>query len=324
MRTRFSTPAPMGDEAYIAVVGSMNVDICARPQGALIFRDSNPGTVTASPGGVGRNIAQNLCMMGAKVRLFSAIGADPNAAFLERACASCGMELSYVKRVAEGSTPTYVLVTDAEGEMELAVCDAALAAEISPAYLEKWLDVLNHAVAVVIEANLTPETLAFLGEHCRVPLFADPVSVSKCRRLLPILGRLYGMKPNRLEAEALTGIRIENSEGLRQAAEALLNTGLKQVYISLGAEGVFYADGERSFQMPCFETQLVNATGGGDTMMAALVLAYSKSLRAEEAVRLALAASAICVESSDTIPSDLSFEQVMERANMSISEEFKR
>lgn len=317
MRTGSRVPAPER-EGYIAVVGSMNVDICAKPQSTLISRDSNPGTVTISPGGVGRNIAQNLCMLGADVYLFSAMGTDHNAALLEQECHSCGMDLSWIKRVQGGTTPAYVMITDPAGEMELAVCDAVLASEISPEYLAGGLDVLNHATAVVMEANLTPEALMFLGEYCRAPLFADPVSVSKCRRLIPILGRLHGFKPNRLEAETLTGVKIRDCESLREAAAALLRTGLKQVYISLGADGVFYADSEHSFLMPCFQTQLKNATGGGDAMMAALVLAFSKGLEAEDAVRLALAASAICVEASDTVAPQLSRSRTAERANVRI------
>ncbi len=56
----------------IAVVGGMHVDIGAKPEGRLIPGDSNPGRVTLRPGGVGRNIAHNLRLLGLDVRLVSA------------------------------------------------------------------------------------------------------------------------------------------------------------------------------------------------------------------------------------------------------------
>lgn len=228
-----------------------------------------------------------------------------------------GIDISKVKWVSKGSTPAYVFISDPDGDMAVAVCDA----EISPEYLKEHLDMLNHATAVVVETNLMPEALKFLAENCHVPIFADPVSVSKCHRILPVLGNLYGLKPNRLEAEALSGIQIKDEKSLQLAAETLLKTGLKQVYISLGAEGLFYADAKRSFLTPCIETTLVNSTGGGDTMMATIVLAFCMKLKAEEAVRLALAASAICVEHSETISPELSFERVVKRSDLIISGE---
>ena len=46
--------------AFAAVVGGFNVDIGGRAFGPLISGDSNPGCVSVSLGGVGRNIAHNL------------------------------------------------------------------------------------------------------------------------------------------------------------------------------------------------------------------------------------------------------------------------
>ena len=43
-----------------AVIGGLNADIWGRPSGPIILRESNPGSVTLTPGGVGRNIAHDL------------------------------------------------------------------------------------------------------------------------------------------------------------------------------------------------------------------------------------------------------------------------
>lgn len=65
---------------YVAVAGAVNVDIGGRSAGPLVGRDSNPGTVTVSMGGVGRNIAHNLRMLGVKVSLLTALGRTPTRA----------------------------------------------------------------------------------------------------------------------------------------------------------------------------------------------------------------------------------------------------
>ena len=53
---------------YVTVVGGMNMDIGGRPYKTLVGKDSNPGAVRMSPGGVGRNIAHNMSLIGLRRR----------------------------------------------------------------------------------------------------------------------------------------------------------------------------------------------------------------------------------------------------------------
>ena len=80
---------------YAAVVGGVNVDIGGQSYAPLVARDSNPGRVRISLGGVGRNIAHNMSLLGVDVRLLTAFGDDLHA---QRVAASCG-ELGIVNGV---------------------------------------------------------------------------------------------------------------------------------------------------------------------------------------------------------------------------------
>ena len=61
---------------YVTVIGGINIDIKGHPLHKLIAGTSNPGQVYTSPGGVGRNIAHNLALLGVPVYLLGAVGAD--------------------------------------------------------------------------------------------------------------------------------------------------------------------------------------------------------------------------------------------------------
>lgn len=298
----------MRPEAYVAVVGAVNVDLWGRSAGALTARDSNPGTVGFSLGGVGRNIAHNLRLLEVPVGLLTAIGGDVWAGQIEASCDALGIDLSHALRLPDCRTGAYLAIAGPDGDMALAVCDTDIAERITPAVLETRLDWLNGAAAVVFDGNLSPETAGYLAEHCTAPLFADPVSVAKARRLLPALPHLRCLKPNRLEAEALTG----EADPLR-AAEALRNMGVQQVFVSDGAGGLALADGNGSRHVPCYPTRLVNATGGGDSAMAALVRAFLDGQDSLRAARFALAAGAIAVESPETVNPALSLRSIEER-----------
>ena len=159
---------------------------------------------------------------------------------------------------------------------------------------------------VVIDTNIPEESIAWLAENCAAPLFADPVSTAKAVKLKPVLGKLHTLKPNRLEAELLSGVPITGEASLNKAADALLETGLRRVFISLGADGVFAADHSGRVQLPCLPAELVNATGCGDAFMAAIAWAYLRGTDLADTARAGLAASSIAMESRETINPHLS------------------
>ena len=291
---------------YVAVVGGINVDICGKSRAPLIPTDSNPGTVRLSLGGVGRNVAHNLCLLGVQTVMLTALAGDGWAQTVRSGCAAAGIDLSHAKTVPEGTTSTYLAIEGPEGDMALALCDNALARTIDPAYLAANLDLLNGAAAVVTDTNLEPEALKWLAAHVKAPLFADPVSVTKAEKLRPVLGRLHTLKPNRIEAELLSGVEITDRNSLELAAAKLLATGLRRVCVSLGREGVYCAWNTARCLAPCPETKLVNASGGGDAMMAGFVRAYLDDLPIEAAARFALACGSLAVESEETVNSTLS------------------
>ena len=300
---------------YIAVVGGINIDICGKAFEPLIPRDSNPGTVRLSLGGVGRNIAHNLCLLDCRVTMLTALAGDAWEARVRASCAEAGIDLRHARPVPEGQTSTYLVIEGPEGDMELALCDAELAGRITPDYLSEQAEVLNRAAAVVLDTNIPAESVLWLAKHVTAPLFADTVSVAKAEKLRPVLGKLFLLKPNRIEAELLSGVRITDRTSLELAAAKLLQTGLQRVCISLGPEGVYCAwDTERHLQ-PCPGTRLVNASGGGDAMMAGFVRAFLDGLPIEQAARFALACSSVACESPETVNPDLSYVIVKNRMN---------
>lgn len=285
----------MSARQYAAVVGAVNMDICGRPLKKLIFRDSNPGTMQLTPGGVGRNIAHDLRLLGEDVTFLTVFGEDTYAETLRRDCTALGMDLSCAETIRGGRTSSYLYITDERGEMQLAICDTDISNCITPEYLAKHLAVLNGASAVVMDGNLTEETIAWLGAHCTAPIFADPVSVTKAERMRTSLSRIHTFKPNLTEGQNLTG-ETEPEAIVR----AMLALGVQRVFLSMGPDGILAAQGDEVVHLPCLPTRLVNTTGGGDAVMAALVWAYLNGLDLRASAAAALAAGKCTVEYGGT------------------------
>ena len=296
---------------YIVVIGGVNMDIGAVSRSPLVERDSNPGKVTTSLGGVGRNIAHNLCLLGEQVSMVTVLGQDSFAQSVRDNAAAIGLDLTHSAVIPGGRTGTYLFIDDCDGDMALAVNDMDIYDHITPDFLRQRLDFINHADLVVVETNLPEEALRWLCEHCTAPLLADPVSTIKAPKLKPVLGALTALKPNRMEAELLSGVKIETDADVERAADVLLATGLRQVYISMGGDGVFAknAEGETA-RFPCPHVKVANATGGGDAMAAALAscITHGKPLR--ECARLAIGAGALACTSEETIHPGMSWENI--------------
>ena len=305
-------------EPYVVVAGGVNVDIGGRSSQPLVPADSNPGRVRMSLGGVGRNIAHNLVLLGADVRLFTAFGEDMNAGRIAESCRELGIDISQCLTVPGAATSTYLFLSDEKGDMALAVSDMEIYEHMTPAFLASRARLLQNARLVVVDANLPAESIAWLADNLRVPLFADPVSTAKAEKLRGVLGRLHTLKPNRLEAQLLSGVSITDQKSLDAAAAALLDTGLQRVFISLGSEGMYAADHTGRCHVPCLPGTMVNTTGCGDAAMAAIAWCHLEEAGLEDTARLAMAAGAIAMESAETINPDLSARALRQRAAQSL------
>lgn len=299
--------------SYAAVVGGVNIDIGGRAFTELNAADSNPGSVSISLGGVGRNIAHNMALMGIQTRLLTAWGEDANGRLFSDSCAELGIDISHGLKVPGGVTSTYLYIADPHGEMALALSDMSICQHITPEYLAKQLPVLQNARAVVIDANLRSESIQYLAENCKAPLFCDPVSVKKAGKLLPVLEKIHTLKPNRLEAELLSGVKITDKATAEKAARTLLDKGVKRVFLSMGGDGVLAAQGERILWQSNLPGNMVNTTGCGDAFTAALVWAYLQELDLEETTRAGLAAASVAMEASTTINPNMSEDSLRER-----------
>lgn len=288
------------DRKTVTVIGGANTDICGRPAAAVLSADSNPGRVSVRMGGVGRNIAHDLCLLGERVRFFTALGDDPFGRSLRQSCIELGMDMSGSPLLPGQSSSVYLYITDETGEMLLAVNDMGITDCLTPACFAPYREDICRSDALVLDGNLPAETLRYLCENVPVPLYADPVSAAKAERLLPVLGRLTCLKPNLAEARRLTG-----EEEPERCVRSLLARGVKRVILSMGSDGLLAGEGTSLIRQPCAPADFVNCTGAGDAAMAAAVYAGLHGLGLADTARLCALAGAAAVEREETNPPHL-------------------
>ena len=295
-------------DGQVIVIGAVNMDLSGTPAGPLRSGDSNPGRITLSTGGVGRNIAENLRRLGRDVSLVTLTGDDHYGRMIREQCRNLGIHMDMSMTEPECSTSSYLCINEQNGDLHTAVSDMAIYERLTPARLEPFLPALNAAALVILDANLPEETIAWAAGNIRAPLAADPVSTGKVSRLKSCLSRLILMKPNIPEAEILTGVRIGSEADWPRAAEALLKLGVRRVYLSLGPGGVYADDGSSRAVLPCHPGIIRNTTGCGDAFFAAAADAWLEGLNTLEAAQRALAAAAWCAADEHAVSPTLTRE----------------
>jgi pseudouridine kinase len=274
MRNSFDNP-----QASVLAIGGMNIDILGYADSVFTLGDSLSGKVELCAGGVAHNIARHLARNRVSVQLLTALGSDLFSSFLQESCRvnGIGLDLAIHFQVA---TPTYLAIHNQQGDMVCAINHTDALAMLTPELIkDKLHSLLEPYSACVVDANLSSDSLISVFNSLSIPIIADPVSAVKCHRLAPVLHRLYAIKPNHMEAKALTGL-----ENPASAASSLIEKGVQQVYISLGSDGVFFADKHCSGYLAAPLLPSVGVTGAGDAMTAGIILGILQGWDAKRTV----------------------------------------
>lgn len=299
--------------ADITVIGGINIDIEGCPRKTLVPSDSNPGDIAISYGGVGRNIVENAARLGADVGMISLTGDDFLGNNARDHLAGLGVDVSGIVHVNGCNTGMYLSILNHENDMAVAICNMDILERVTPAFLEEKLNQLTKSEIVGVDCNLDFATLDYITNSLQVPLFLDPVSASKAERVKPIIGRFHTIKPNRIEAELLSDIKIVDDASLWQVGSWFCRQGVKRVFISLGEDGVYYRDESGEGIVGTSPVKLVSATGAGDAFSAAILVGHIKDFSAEDTAKLGVACASLALEVKSAVNPRICWDEAIRR-----------
>jgi pseudouridine kinase len=316
-----STPEEMEKthmENHLLLLGTSSQDIVGRLDADLQPFTSNPARIRSSYGGVARNVAENLARLGQAVKLVSVVGKDRSGDELIAYTASAGVDVSAVLHTDLYPTGFYMGVLDNRARLRFAVDDMRAMSELTPEILHQHEALFQDASIVFLDANLpeaTLKTAVSLAKKNKVPICADPVSSSLAERLHPYIDKLHLITPNATEAGILTGQSFDNADpdAALEAARALVTRGVDMVLISLAEFGVVYATPETSGRIPAIQTPILDPTGAGDAMTAAVLFGLVNDMEFDEAIRLGVSAASITLRHSGTVYPQLTLEKLYEQ-----------
>ncbi len=292
-------------DRYVTVIGGTNVDISAALTAPFIPADSMPGQVTLGCGGVARNIAHNLRLMGHEVKLVSVFGEEAFGDMCWRECQAINLDLTLSKRCEGMRTGMYLCINNHSGEMVAAVADTDINSCITPDFLDSRIDAINNSALVIADTNISTEALLFLIDNCTAPLMVDAVSTTKATRITMALLQSHSRKLNVLKLNRQEALAVTHCDTVKSSADCLTGMGVSQVYVTFGSEGVYCSDGTHHEHYEAIPTLVANTTGAGDAFIAGVAHAHLSGTTFPDCALMGLKAAHATLLSSQTVNPDV-------------------
>ena len=303
---------------YILVLGASIVDIFGFCGRSYAQRDSIPGHIKISFGGVCRNIAENLARVGVNTQFISTLGDDENGKSILEHSRKLGYIMENSLFLEGESTPTYLAILNHQGEMESAVVDMESLNKMDEVFVDGKHEVFENAEYTIVDSD-NPILLEYILKKYqgKSKFILDPVSAKKAKKIRHLVKYFHTIKPNRFETEALCGFKIETNDDLKKAGRFFIEQGVKNVFISLDADGIYYitSEGEEGTLACCEPINVKNVTGAGDSFVAGIGYGYMNNLNIKDTLKYSVAMSIITITHEETINPNMNHELVEDLVN---------
>ena len=280
----------------ILIVGSCNTDMVIKTErfplpGETIIG----GEFFMNPGGKGANQAMAAKRLGGEVIFIGKIGEDifgQNSLDLMK---SEGIDIRYLGMDSEMPSGVALITVDSSGENSIVVAPGSNG-KLSPSDFDRALSELDDVAVILLQLEIPLETVEHIvhiaSKNC-IRIILNPAP----GRELPesMLKNVSIITPNETEAEILTGVKVVDKDTANKASEILRSRGVREVIITMGAEGAFVLSDSFIGMVRTPSVEVQDTTAAGDTFNGALAVGLAEKKSLHEAVELACKVASLSV-----------------------------
>lgn len=288
----------------IIVAGSTNMDMVVKSPripvpGETILADN----FFMNPGGKGANQAVTIARLGGEVIFLSKVGNDVFGRQLTQLFSDEGVNGFYLLTDEQYPSGVALITVDQGGENSIVVA-AGANGHLLPEDLEDAVKEINANSIILMQLEIPIQTIEYLAKYGNDAGSTVILNPAPMNQLSPeLMSRIDIITPNQTEAERLSGIKILDITTAKEAAVAIHQKGVKNIVITLGAEGALIYQQDVFTVVPGRKVKALDSTAAGDVFNGALVLALSEGKTLEEAVLFACQAAALSVTKMGAQPS---------------------
>lgn len=280
----------------IIVIGSSNTDMVVKTT-----RFPNPGetilggTFFMFAGGKGANQAVAAARMGGDITFITKTGNDIFGKQAIEGFKKENINTDFISTDAEKASGTALIIVNEAGENKIVVA-AGSNDTLSEQDILKAEKQIKEAEVILLQLEIPVSSVMFaaqLGIQSESKVILNPAPAQK----LPdeLFANLYLITPNETEAELLTGVIIKEDASIKEAAQLLLDKGVRNVIITLGSRGAYFQNEYQSFFIEAPTVEAVDTTAAGDIFNGTLAVALGNKKDWKSAIELACKAASLSV-----------------------------
>jgi len=285
--------------AKILVVGSINMDLVVRvPHSPKPGETVLGGDFETFPGGKGANQAVAAARMGGEVTMVGRVGNDDFGNILIQGLVEDKIKTTHVIKDTKARTGVAMISVAADGENMIVVASGANA-NVSAEDVSNTRPLMRETDLLLVQLECPLETVTAsieLAKAYQIPVVLNPAPAQPLPKSL--LQKVDYLIPNQTELLILTG-----EANLNDSIEKIRNWGLKNLIITLGANGARVISEGIDQHLPAHEITAVDTTAAGDAFNGALAVALAEEKPILEAVSYGMAAGALASTKRGAQPS---------------------
>ena len=240
------------------------------------------------PGGKGCNQAIAIARLGGNTNFISKIGKDEYGELALKTLKKNKISTkNIIQDVSQQTGVAGILVDQNTGKNAINVIVGA-PSSLKISEIEKQINLIKSSkiflTQLEVPKDVTLHCLKTAKENGCITIL-NPAPASEISK--EFYNNIDYFTPNEKEAEFYTGIKISNEKEAKQAADKLINLGIKKVIITLGEKGLFYSDGKEEIYLKASSVKAIDTTGAGDAFNGGLAYGLSKEKPIKECLELA-------------------------------------
>ncbi len=246
-------------------------------------------------GGKGANQAVAAAKLGGEVVFLAKVGADSMGEQAIKGFQKEGINTSRILKDPSSHSGVALIMVDEKGENCISVASGANNS-FTREDIDGISDLLDEVEFVLIQLEIPLEIVEYLVAKCAnvpVKVILNPAPAAQLSD--DCLKALHMITPNQTEAELLTGIKVDDEHGAKEAARALSKKGVENVIITLGSGGSYFLTPDGEGLLPAYPVDAVDTTAAGDTYNGGLVVALNEGKSIKESIDFASKAASISV-----------------------------
>ena len=248
------------------------------------------------PGGKGSNQAIAAARLGGKVNFITKIGKDQNAEMALALYKKVGINTDSIIQDEKQSTGVAgIMINEKTGENAINIVPGA-AATLTKEDIDQNLEFIKKSEIFLTQLETPYEVTSYAlnksKETGSITIF-NPAPASKIND--DDFKCIDYFTPNETEASFYANQPVETSEDAKQAANKFLQMGIKNVIITLGEKGAYFANNKESIVVPVanLTNPVVDTTGAGDAFNAGLAVAIAEGKNMKETLVFANATAGL-------------------------------